>query len=554
MKTMNMKYFFYLAALSALTVACSSDDVEPKAEKADGLVPIELSYTTLEAVPSRGSASQTLNNTYLESGKQITVRVSPANLGVYTDYVYTSGAGGVLVKPANAPFYPLDGSELDIFAYYPHDADATFSVQTDQTDDAKYLLSDLMTSNNVEDQGLTYSTVPLQFTHRMAKINVNVTAGVGVSQIISATLKSVKPTVTFSKGDFAVTLKNDVAATDIAVISGGTAATASGAALIPEQEKSGALLQIVTDQGTATYSLASAKTFEEGHVYTLNITVNRPEVGATTEITGWDASGSTVTINPTQCLTFNYGGVIFNMMVVKGGETLENYASTGNSPASGTSLKITNTYYMGQTEVTNGLWNAVMGSKPASQKNDGDSYPVAQVSWLEVCGGTYESTTVAEANSFLYKLNHNSSIRAQLTAYGLGSANFKLPTEGQWEYAARGGKNSPTYTYAGSNTIGDVAWYTDNSSATTHVVGTKAANALGLYDMSGNVWEWCSDWYGSLTSGTTLTDPTGAGSGSSRVIRGGSWYYAAGYCAVSFRSGSTPSYRSDLLGFRLALE
>lgn len=546
MKTMNMKYFFYLAALSAMTIACSSDDVEPKAEKADGLVPIELSYTTLEAVPSRGSASQTLNNSFIASGKQVKVKVAPYNTGEYTDYIYTTGASGVMVKPATAPFYPLDGSKLDIFAYYPADAGTTFSVQTDQTTDANYLLSDLMTSRNVTNQALTYSTVTMQFTHRMAKINVNATAGAGVSSIISATLKSVKPKVSFNQGTFAVSLaESDNAPVDISVITEGTAATASGAALIPEQEKSGALLQIVTDQGTATYSLASAKTFEEGHVYTLNITVNRPEVGATTEITGWDASGSTVTINPTQCLTFNYGGVIFNMMVVKGGETLENYASTGNSPASGTSLKITNTYYMGQTEVTNGLWYAVMGSKPASQKNDGDSYPVAQVSWEGIC---------TASTGFLAKLNANTSIRAQLTAYGLGSANFKLPTEGQWEYAARGGKNSPTYTYAGSNTIGDVAWYTDNSSATTHVVGTKAANALGLYDMSGNVWEWCSDWYGSLTNGTTLTDPTGAGSGSDRVLRGGSWGNAASYCAVSLRHNGTPTSRNNYVGFRLALE
>jgi formylglycine-generating enzyme required for sulfatase activity len=131
-----------------------------------------------------------------------------------------------------------------------------------------------------------------------------------------------------------------------------------------------------------------------------------------------------------------------------------------------------------------------------------------------------------------------------------GSTGYRLPTEAQWEYAAKGGNGSPgNYTYAGSNTVGDVAWYSGNSGSTTHAVGTKAPNGLGLYDMSGNVYEWCWDWYGSY-SNNAQTDPSGASSGSDRVKRGGYWSHSA----KDVRSaGRTYGNRgNNLLGFRLA--
>jgi len=127
-----------------------------------------------------------------------------------------------------------------------------------------------------------------------------------------------------------------------------------------------------------------------------------------------------------------------------------------------------------------------------------------------------------------------------------------LPTEAEWEFAARGGNNSRGYKYAGSNTIGDVAWYYGNSSSKTQPVGQKRPNELGLYDMSGNVWEWCSDWYGSYSS-AGQTNPQGPSSGSDRVLRGGSWCILAQNCRVSFRSFSAPDYRYYRIGFRLVL-
>jgi formylglycine-generating enzyme required for sulfatase activity len=127
---------------------------------------------------------------------------------------------------------------------------------------------------------------------------------------------------------------------------------------------------------------------------------------------------------------------------------------------------------------------------------------------------------------------------------------YRLPTEAEWEYAARGGSKSVGYKYSGSNNIDEVAWYDGNSGSKTHPVGQKKANELGIYDMSGNVWEWCGDWYGSYSS-SSQTNPIGAASGSNRVFRGGSWYFIAIYCRSANRDDSTPDTRNGSIGFRL---
>lgn len=192
-------------------------------------------------------------------------------------------------------------------------------------------------------------------------------------------------------------------------------------------------------------------------------------------------------------------------------------------------------FYIGKYEVTQAEWRKVMGSDPPSLYNKGcDQCPVEGASWDDI-------------QEFLKKLNAQTG------------KQYRLPTEAEWEYAARGGSLSRGYKYAGSNSIDDVAWYSSNAKTantfgaekTTRPVGQKKANELGLFDMSGNVYEWCSDWYGDYSS-SAQTNPAGPSAGSYRVIRGGSWYYDPQYCRVANRNDYTPDYRYYSVGFRLA--
>ena len=186
---------------------------------------------------------------------------------------------------------------------------------------------------------------------------------------------------------------------------------------------------------------------------------------------------------------------------------------------------ILNDYYIGKYEVTQELWKAVMNENPSWYIED--KRPVEQVSW-ENC------------QKFIDKLNE------------LTGEMFRLPTEAEWEYAARGGNRGKGYKYSGSNDISEVAWFGENSLLETHVVGKKKANELGIYDMSGNVWEWCSDWYGPYGS-EEQTNPKGPKSGSYRVHRGGSWYDNLNNCRVSDRNYNEPNDQYSNLGFRLVL-
>ena len=188
-------------------------------------------------------------------------------------------------------------------------------------------------------------------------------------------------------------------------------------------------------------------------------------------------------------------------------------------------VTLTNDYYMSKYEVTQALWKAVMGNNPSDFM--GDNFPVENVSWND-------------CQEFISKLN------------SLTDRKFRLPTEAEWEYAARGGKKSRGYQYSGSRNISNVAWYKSNSDSKSHPVGTKQANELGIYDMSGNVYEWCQDWYAAYSS-SSQTNPTGADSGSLRVFRGGSCFGYATNCRSACRIGYPPYFYGSILGLRLAL-
>lgn len=218
--------------------------------------------------------------------------------------------------------------------------------------------------------------------------------------------------------------------------------------------------------------------------------------------------------------SFEVNGVTFNMKLVEHGTFQMGKSADGSDVTPVHSETISNDYYIGETEVTQALWYAVMGKKPTSDGSKwssdyglGDDYPAYYISWND-------------CQSFITKLN------------ALTGQNFRLPTEAEWEFAAKGGNMSQGYNYSGSNTIDDVAWYMGNSGGKTHPVATKQPNELGLYDMSGNVWELCSD---------------KSSSGSEREGRGGSWWRDASYCRVAYRSCIFQTSRSSYIGFRLAL-
>ena len=194
-------------------------------------------------------------------------------------------------------------------------------------------------------------------------------------------------------------------------------------------------------------------------------------------------------------------------------------------------------FYIGMLEVTQSQWEKVVGTSIYQQKSKangsntygvGPDYPMYYGSW-------------DEAMEFCRLLSNKTG------------RTYTLPTEAQWEYAARGGNKNESAKYAGSNMIDAVAWYTDNSGGSTHIVGSKRANALGIYDMSGNVWEWCKDWYASSYVSYDTNNPTGPSSGSNRENRGGGWGSTASYCRVADRSNLSPGYRYHCLGFRVVL-
>lgn len=300
--------------------------------------------------------------------------------------------------------------------------------------------------------------------------------------------------------------------------------------------------------GNVTVRATSSSTSDRTAIVTVKTeSVSRQAIVSQTGISETPIEPS----NPSgqQIQTFNVAGVSFNMVRVDGGtfwmgataEQLDE-AYDDEKPAHSVTL---DSYYIGETEVTQQLWQVVTGLKPtsdgwqwSSEYGLGTNRPTYYVSWND-------------CQEFIKKLN------------ALTGRTFRLPTEAEWEFAARGGTKSKGYKYAGSSTISDVAWYTENSyykgsgspDYGTHDVATKQSNELGIYDMNGNVWEWCSDWYSSsYYSNSSSNNPTGPTTGTNRVGRGGCWAYDAKDCRVSLRDYWGTDGRAADVGLRLALQ
>ena len=243
-------------------------------------------------------------------------------------------------------------------------------------------------------------------------------------------------------------------------------------------------------------------------------------------------------LNPPLTQTYTVNGVSFDMITMQGGtftmgatEDQSTYADKSEKPPHQVTLS---TYQIGKTEVTQELWEAVTG-KSLSQiarangwtlYGDGPDYPMYYITW-------------DDCQEFITKLNE------------LTGQQFRMPTEAEWEYAARGGNKSKGFTFSGSNNIADVAWYSENSSNRSCPVANKAPNELGIYDMTGNVWEWCSDWYGDY-SDAPQTNPTGPETGTEHVVRGGCWGAMVSGSHLSNRISYVPTFHSNSVGLRLA--
>ena len=250
------------------------------------------------------------------------------------------------------------------------------------------------------------------------------------------------------------------------------------------------------------------------------------------------------------CISLNAGfGDIppFNMVWVEGGEFMMGENGVGDKEKPPHSVEVSG-FLMAEFAVTQELYRGVTGESPSNFK--GDRHPVEQVNW-------YQAIAFCNTLNQMLSLDMPYSGEKDATQCNFRCTAFRLPTEAEWEFAARGGKDAKKqYEYAGRDNIDEVAWCYENNAYETKPVGLKFPNALGLYDMSGNVWEWCWDWYGEdyykecKKNGQT-PNPPGPESGSSRVLRGGSWRDGADDSRVAFRSNRTPGHYWFHYGFRL---
>lgn len=330
--------------------------------------------------------------------------------------------------------------------------------------------------------------------------------------------------------------------------SSGSSGSGSGTEVANTISASHASLSFTADGGSKTVTITSNFTWNEINVPSwISLSPSTGSSGSTTvtvvaeKNTGSTALLGTITLGGSSATvsipvaqetasstvsynTYTVNGVSFKMIEVEGGTfTMGGTVFKDEAPAHSVTL---DSYSIGETEVTQELWEAVMGNKSPSVFR-GLKLPVDAVTW-------------DECQEFINNLN------------ALTGKTFRLPTEAEWEYAARGGNKSKGYEYAGSNTVEDVAWYMDNSDNKTHNVATKAANELGLYDMSGNVVERCYDWYGTYSS-EAQTNPTGPSTGETRVLRGGAYGAISTENRVSRRWHRSGDIHASDTGLRLAL-
>ena len=428
MKTKNLFFILVTALFLAACVQMENPD--------ERTTPVSLSYSTV--VASETKAAQNLNEAAFASGETVMVQIADCGDTNWTGYVFTTGEEGAMTAPTPGPHYPAGSVNINIVAYYPSTAGTSFTVKSDQTADADYKASDLMFAS-VTNQAKQEAPVNLAFSHKLAKLNVNISAGEGVSSISSVSILNVKPTVSFDQISGAVGEASGTA-TSIAVSN-------NGAAVIPAQTISGGLLSIVTDKGTATYSVTD-KVFEAAKQYTLNITVNLRAVGTTTAITGWTSEG-TVTVNPVSdpLTVLNATSANVGWVITTDGFVYQNKAAVdaaGKTPAA----MIIHVGAAGSADASGSFRGLAVSMRDIVNRNYGFSYdnsyclPKQYGTWKE--GGSSDAATdmqgiqntqilVSHTHEGNGSRIHSAAQYAASLSHVAGTSGWFLGSAGQWD-------------------------------------------------------------------------------------------------------------------------
>lgn len=448
---MKTKKILIVAAALTVLAACSSDDspVDSPIVNAEQRVPVTLAYTTIDAVETR--AAQNLNEGTFDSGESVRVRISNTGEDTWAEYPFFTAADGAMTATDPAPYYPAGNQNIDIVAYYPGTAWDSFTVYADQTDDADYKASDLLFAS-VTNQAKQAEAVNLAFTHKMAKLNVNITAGAGVGSITSVSILGVKPTVSFDRATGGVGEATGTATT--------IAVSNNGAALIPPQTITGGLLSIVTDKGTATYSVNN-KAFAAGQLYTLNITVNLRAVGTTTAITGWTSEG-TVTVNPVQRTPYGLEAVDLGLSV-----------KWANMNVGATSETDYGTYFAwGET-----AGYTVIGSTTTAA--DGNVKSVSQFDWehYSLCNGSSGTLIKYNTNASYGLVDNKTELEHVHDAARVNwGADWRMPTQAEMEELKNTRTNTTDYTWTWCDGINTKY---DNTSVAGYMIESKKEGTAG---------------------------------------------------------------------------
>lgn len=540
------------------------------------------SWVTLSTRSSRGNANITIspsedNPSTADRTENISLRSKRYNL---TAKIQVKQAGTYIKADAESIDFPLSGGSesvnIDTNAKWevscPTWVDCntkmgeagkavlTFSAKKntkDQAKDGKIKISSANGATSITisvkqtEVQLRVSYSSLSFTPKEGESKITITANSGWTASSNATSWcTVEPSTGTGNGTLSIKVKANkdtkVRSATITVKSGDVTRTIEvkqSPELFLEVDKNNIEFSCtggsvtVTVSSNISWNISSNRTWctvsksngTGNESFTLNVETNTYTTERTATIT---ISGSEITtkINvKQQPLPAVIKNLMDNMVYVVSGTFTMGGTSVNDKPSH--KVTLSSDYYISKYEVTQEEWEAVMGNNPSSYK--GSKRPVERVSWND-------------CQEFIRKLN------------AMTGKSFRLPTEAEWEYAARGGYKSKGYKYAGSNVINSVSWYVENSynkgsnhpDYATHEVGKKSPNELGLYDMSGNVREWCQDWYGNYSSGNQK-DPKGPSYGTKRVIRGGSWLSPDSFSLITYRDSSEPDSNGGSFGLRL---